>query len=297
VGSLVLAASVDLVTRWLRRATTRSLSLSALGLGLELRYPSRCCVSPVLELVYGGLRADAASSDIRFTVVRAHDRLLLECDDEPSAVAADVDELLDLLDQALVIQVQRRRPDLFFAHSAVVERGGWAVLLVGPSGIGKSTTTWALTHHGFRYVSDELAPIEPGGLRVHPFARALRVKAEPPASFPLPAQAMRTDRTIHVPLDAVPGGLCKKSLPLGPVIFLDRSPRAAAPAIRPLSAAEATARLLSNALNPLAHHRGGMDAAAVIARGAPCLSLDLGELDATCRLVRTTMERLGRAAA
>ena len=29
--------------------------------------------------------------------------------------------------------------------------------------------TWALSHHGFRYLSDELAPIDPGTLRVHPF--------------------------------------------------------------------------------------------------------------------------------
>ena len=180
----MLALLVELVARRPVRATTGSLFLSALGCRLELR-----CQDPrtraLLEVIYGALGVAAAPSPFRFTVVRDGGKLLLDGEGDPVRVAPDEDELLEMLDEAVVVQLQRRRPDLFFVHSAVLELGGRAVLLVAPSGTGKSTMTWALSHHGFRYLSDELAPIDPGTLRVHPFPRALHLKAEPSDGYPM----------------------------------------------------------------------------------------------------------------
>jgi hypothetical protein len=242
--------------------------------------------------VYGALSVDAAPSRIRFTVARARGRLLLQCEGEPDRLAAGEDELLDMLDELIAVQLQRRRSDLFFVHSAVLELGGRAVLLVAPSGVGKSTTTWALSHHGFRYVTDELAPIEPASLRVHPFLRAPRLKVAPPDGYPLPAAARRTGRAIHLALEDLPGGLCRDPLPIGAVVFLHRPPAASTPSIRPVSGAEAAARLVANALNPLAHCGDGLDPAVAIARGVPCFSLRVADLPSTCRLLRTTVAGL-----
>src|SRR5262249_49284843 len=69
-------------------------------------------------------------------------------------------DFLYALEKEITIQAQIRRPDLYFVHSAVLAFEGRTVLLIGEPGAGKSTLTWALLHHGFDYLSDELAPID-----------------------------------------------------------------------------------------------------------------------------------------
>lgn len=72
----------------------------------------------------------------------------------------DEGEFLYAIEVDSTIAVQRIRKDLYFLHAAVAEVDGKAYLLVAKSGGGKSTTLWGLLHHGWRYLSDELAPID-----------------------------------------------------------------------------------------------------------------------------------------
>jgi DNA-binding transcriptional LysR family regulator len=207
----------------------------------------------------------------------------------PEQAAEDDSDLLSLVDGELVVELQRQRPDLFFLHSAVlveIEQGR-AALLVAQAGGGKSTTAWALLHHGFAYASDELAPVELPGLLVHPFPRALCLKDDPPASYPLPAGAMRTERTIHVPEALLPAPLHRQAAPLHAVFLVRRG--AGAPSRRRLSAAEAGARLYPHALNALAHAESGLDAVLQIASAVPCFELTVGDLPPACELVKATL--------
>ena len=82
-------------------------------------------------------------------------------------------ELLYVLEKSITLEAQRLRPSLYFVHGAAVEFEGCAVLLIGDPGAGKSTLTWALLHHGFSYLSDELAPIDEDTLSVYPYAHAM----------------------------------------------------------------------------------------------------------------------------
>ena len=66
-------------------------------------------------------------------------------------------------------------------------------MLVAPSGGGKSTLCWALLQHGFRYTSDELAPVELAMLDVHPYPRTLILEREPALPYQLPARTLRTE--------------------------------------------------------------------------------------------------------
>ena len=244
----------------------------------------------MLDVTYGALCGEGASSDVRISVTRVRDRYLLDREGEPVRITGDADELLSVLDELIVVHLQRQRPDLFFVHSAVLELAGRAVLLVAPSGTGKSTTTWALSHHGFRYVTDELAPIDVAGRSVHAFPRALHLKAEPPAQYPMASAAMRIGTAIRVAPDDLPDGFCREPLPLAMIVFLHRMAGVNTSAIWPVSAAEAAAHLVANALNPLAHRDSGLDAAVAVANGASCFSLRIGDLGSACRLLRATME-------
>jgi hypothetical protein len=163
---------------------------------------------------------------------------------------------------------------------------------VGDSGAGKSTLTWALLQHGFEYMSDELAPIDAQEMRVLPYPRALCLKEAPPEPYALPSATLRTSRGLHVPT-AGRGSAPPRARRLHAIFFL--GPRVAVwgtPMVRSMSAAEAAARLLANALNPLSHAADGLDAALAIAGGAACFELRAGDLSATCALVGASLDEL-----
>jgi hypothetical protein len=63
--------------------------------------------------------------------------------------------------------------------------------------------------------------------------------------------------------------------------------------VRPLSHAAATARLLANALNPLAHPAAGLDGALTLMAGVVPFELCSADLTATCALI---IEALGKVA-
>lgn len=58
-------------------------------------------------------------------------------------------------------------------HAGAVERDGRVVVVAGVSGRGKSTLTATLVRAGFRYVTDEMAIIDPGTGWVRPYHKPL----------------------------------------------------------------------------------------------------------------------------
>ena len=133
--------------------------------------------------------------------------------------AADEGEFMFLFEKDMGIELQLHRKDLYFVHSAVLEIGDKALMIVAPSGTGKSTTSWALLHHGFRYLSDELAPINLDSMTVLPFPHALNLKKEPPAPYVLPETTIRTTATLHVPVNSLPAETADGPANLAAIFF------------------------------------------------------------------------------
>ncbi|MGH7847156.1 MAG: hypothetical protein ACREQW_18580, partial [Candidatus Binatia bacterium] len=204
-------------------------------------------------------------------------------------IAGDEADLLFLLEKDLTIELQKLRRDLYFVHAAGLARARRAVLLVAASGKGKSTTSWALLHHGFGYLSDELAPLDLDRLEVQPYAHALCLKGEPPGPYGLPAQTVRTRSTLHIPVQHLPHRAAMEATPLTAIFFLAYCPALKFPAVHPVSPAEAAARLFAQALNPLAHAEDGLPAAVTIAQRVPSFRLDSGDLRLTCALISQTL--------
>jgi hypothetical protein len=235
-------------------------------------------------------------ADLEYSLRSELGGFIIERAGRPPLRAVDEGRLLFQLEQDLTLALQRLRRDLYFLHSASVGVPEGAVLFVGDSGAGKSTLTWGLLHHGFGYLSDELAPIDAQELRVLPYPRALCLKDPPPEPYALPPAVMETSRGLHV---RVGGDGCSAPAAdrLHAIFFLEPGATARRrPAVRPISRGEAAARLLANVLNPLSHACDGLDTALAIARGAPCFALRAGDLRATCDLVGGSLEELrGRA--
>jgi len=201
-------------------------------------------------------------------------------------VAADDGEFLFLFEKDLTVEMQKQRRDLYFLHAAALEYAGQALLLVGASGQGKSTTAWALLHYGYRYLSDELGPVDLTRMEVHPYPHALCLKQKPPVGYPLPAPTFRTSRTLHIPARHLPSPIVSQPTPIATVILLEYCPEAKSSALEPISTGEAAARLYTHALNPLAHDDDGLEGVLAIARQTRCFRLRSANLDSTCTLIK-----------
>lgn len=193
--------------------------------------------------------------------------------------------MLYALEKQLIISLQLRRPELLFVHGAVLEHDGRGYLLAAVSGGGKSTTTWALLHHGFRYMIDELALIDPASLQVHAYPHALCMKRDPPDAYPLsPDGVERLVSTVHVPVAMLPSKLGPTACALEAIVLVHYQSGLADPTLRVLGAAEATARLYTHALNALAHPYRGLDAVMQIASQARCYLLHTADLTKSCKI-------------
>ena len=216
---------------------------------------------------------------------------LIETESGSPVAAQDTYELVYLVEKIVTVNVQTQRSDLYFLHAAALAYRGGAILLVAASGSGKSTTAWALANRGFGYLSDELAPIDLDTLEVEPYPHALCLKARPPPPFDVPDGTIVTSRTLHVPTARVPMVIHRRVTLRA--IFFNRFDRAAAtPSVSALRPAECGALLYSQALNPLAHHRDGLKAVATIAGRVASYALTTCDLEATCALIRQTLDEL-----
>lgn len=247
----------------------------------------------LVTAAYGPMQGESGVTDLDYIVGRdgAPAAFFVKRAGREPLTAPDDGTFLALLDGDIAIELQKLRADLYFIHAAVLKRADAAVMLVAQSGGGKSTLCWALLHHGFRFLSDELGPVDLETLDVYPFPRALALKKGPPASYPLPPKTVRTSRTLHVTTADIPGGIVRGPAPLSTVFFLTYDPDAPAPSVRRLSAGEAAVRLYASALNPLAHAGDGLDGAIRIATESRCFELTTAELAATCALLVATTER------
>jgi hypothetical protein len=77
---------------------------------------------------------------------------------------------------------------------------------------------------------------------------------------------------------------------LAAIFFLRYDPGAQEPTAKPISKAEAGARIYSNALNLLAHSRCALDAAVKIANHSACFELITCDLQKTCNLMKSMLQ-------
>ena len=256
---------------------------------LEIRI-AREKASSRLWASYGHLEVPAGSPHLVYSIEESSAFGLLLRREVHSARIDRVENLLSCFDDDLVVQLQILRPDLFFEHAAAVALDGRGYLFPASRGRGKSTLAWALLHHGFRYLSDELGPIDPAGLTVAPYSRAICLKENPSPPYDAPTGQIDDHPILHVPVSSLDRPPFSDPIPVEGAFFPRFDPRAMRPTVREIGTAAAAARLYANALNPLAHPGIGLDAALRIASQIPCYELTTGDLQATCELVLETID-------
>lgn len=264
------------------------LHLQAMGCNFTVRCMASPDIGQALVTAFGGLQVsapDLGQTSIHYTVRQDHTGIRLETNSIPQQ-ADDLGDLLYVLDKSITLALQGARKDLCFVHGgAVVTPEGRVAVLTAASGSGKSTATWALLHHGFGYLSDELAPIDPGSLQVFSYPHALCLKRRPPAPYPLPAETLVTTRSLHVPVTGSPA-----PARLAAIFFVDHRYPENQPIVTELSPARAAMHLYANTLNPLAHHNDGLDAVVGITQNVPSYNLNTTNLSAACEALHAMFE-------
>jgi hypothetical protein len=82
---------------------------------------------------------------------------------------------LRALEYAICSRVLAYRSDLIVLHGATLLRSGLLTLVLGRSGAGKTTLAIALTTHGFRLLSDDIALLDPASNQLLPLPRCFHL--------------------------------------------------------------------------------------------------------------------------
>ena len=120
--------------------------------------------------------------------------------------------------------VMRERPNVLALHGAALELNGRALVVLGDSGVGKSSTVAEALRRGARLLADDMVLIDLSRLAVLPGAPTLRLWRPPelPTTTSASIPGMATKRWYRLS-DALG---CTTATPLEQVIILQRHPEA-----------------------------------------------------------------------
>jgi len=227
-----------------------------LGTGICVRYQStteQAWVHPV----FAHLEAPATDCTRAVAVTCEGDEYAIYVDGRPYGRCKGPRSLTPYVKAALWQSAIINHRYFLHLHAGVVSDGQSLILLPAPSGRGKSTLTAGLVHAGYQYFSDEIALLEEESFRTIPVPVSFCVKSAAwtlltplfPELASLAAHERPDGKVVRYmppPPHALPEDL-GRSLPVGRIIFPWYEP-ASSTSLRPLSKAEALARLLSQCL-------------------------------------------------
>lgn len=101
------------------------------------------------------------------------------------------------------------RPDLLWLHAGAVSDGSRSILLVGESGVGKSTFVVELCRRGWSYLSDDVVPIdtETGAAIPFPLTPRVRIRNKSKNHVPQGLRGPGKEWAMD-PLDRISTGAC-----------------------------------------------------------------------------------------
>ena len=183
-------------------------------------------------------------------------------------------------------------------HASTAEREGKCVLMTGASGSGKSTLAAMLGEHGWRFMGDEFALLDPETGLLHPFPRAISLKNRAihameelvgPERFGpwLKGTPKGTLRHLRPPQDAI----ARMAEPARPALILFPTYGAEA-AVRHVGAAEVFVRLTQASTNYVALGERGFAALSGLVTGIPARAIDYPDGEAAMAAVETLWAEL-----
>jgi hypothetical protein len=212
---------------------------------------------------------------------------LFLADGEPAFSPLPADQAFHMIEWGLNWAVSTMAHPYLSYHAAALERHGQALVMPAPPGSGKSTLTAALTHSGWRLMSDEITLYDLDLRQVRGMARPVNLKN---VSINLVRQfAPQAEMTRAVP-DTLKGtlALMKASAdsvarirePARPAwIVMPRYRAGCVPALIGMPKARMLLMLADQAFNYDIHGRDGFDATADLVDRCDCFEFEYSSLE------------------
>jgi hypothetical protein len=197
------------------------------------------------------------------------------------------DQAFAMLEWGLNWCVSSHCHQYLIVHAASVEKSGYALLLPGSPGSGKSTLCAGLVNRGWRLLSDELTLLDLATGCVVPLPRPVSLKNASIDVIRRFAPDARLGSTVR---DTVKGSVAHMRAPAESVrrageparprwIALPRFEDAAATRLEPLSRARAFMHLADHAFNYDVHGRRGFELLAQVVGSSDCFEFQYGALE------------------
>lgn len=255
--------------------------------------------------LYSGCRAGRLSSDrtVRMKVTSrrrtalGRKRYVISGDGEELFTDLRKVEVLPYLEWGINWRLLTTRTDHLLLHAATLAHKGRGVILAGGSGFGKSTLAAGLVSRGWTYLCDEFALIDPGTLKLHPFPKAICIKA---GSFDivkgLGLPLWRRRHYVKAFKGAVgyirPQDFAREKAdapcPIRYVIF-PKYAKGNEPRLYPMAPGRAGFALAGHALNRAAFGEKAVSILSDVVRRAECYGLESGPIDSTCDLLESVV--------
>jgi HprK-related kinase A len=210
-------------------------------------------------------------------------RVDAEVDFNPVPMDQALPSLEWILNWAIVIHAN----NYLIIHAATIAKDGFAAIMPGAPGAGKSTLTAALSHRGWRLLSDELALISPSDHSIIPIVRPISLKNNsielirrylPEATLSRPAT--NTFKGTVALLKAPSASIAAMDEPARAawVIFPKYTPGASA-SLKPVSKAASLLEIGNNAFNYSVYGAQGFEVLSAVMDGCACYSFTYSDLD------------------
>lgn len=267
---------------------------------VEVRHAADAdAVRAVLRAFPADDQSPLAAPDLRCVVDRGANGLW-EVGDGTTVThhAATLEDALLAIEWRLVSDLLARNPDRFHLHGAALAdpSGTISVLVLGDSGVGKTTTTLALIARGFRPFADDVVLIDPETLLPDWFPRAFHVDTQ--------------TRELVAPLfeqpdweePGLPAGYClprtwaTERLPIGAII-LPKGYGHPIPTLMQQSISTAALAVLGNTSTLEHAPRLALRTAARLTAQAPAFVLYSGDLPTTVAMIASTVKTIIESAA
>ena len=208
------------------------------------------------------------------------------CDGTQAFEAFPADSALPLLEWGANWLIGQRLSHLLLLHAGAVEKNGYALLLPGLPGAGKSTLTAALSLRGWRLLSDEFGAYDPAENR---FRAVLKPVALKNASIdvirafaphaPIGPEFPKTRKGTVAHLAAEPDAVARRHVAARPGAFvLPRWQAGSATRLEPVPPESLFGALAFNAFNYRLLGAVGFDAVVRLTRRCPAWQLVYSDL-------------------
>jgi len=198
----------------------------------------------------------------------------------------NLDLALDSLDYLLITGALERRDDIFQLHGAALctptRRAG--IVLVGESGVGKTTLTLGLMLSGFVPFTDDVALLEPTTLNLQPLRRAFHVNDETWSLIEGLSGPLAREQDLpsgHF----MPPQWAESPVPVRWIVLLDRS-SSSQPRLAPVSQAAAATAMLGQSMSVRRVARVALRATARLTEQARCYRLVTGDLATSINAIK-----------